>query len=136
MPTCSLEREVKGNAAFYWISGKFDGSCAWELSGRLEGEPFSEVVVDFSQASDFVDCAVGVLASTLLTSRQRIQLRGLRQHHERLFAYFGVDSSHLGRARAPLTSVAPFARVAAPKELASRRRVASGLSLAASVWSA
>jgi len=61
MPTCSLEREVKGNAAFYWISGKFDGSCAWELSGRLEGEPFSEVVVDFSQASDFVVAMPGQL---------------------------------------------------------------------------
>ena len=118
MPTCSLEREVKGNAAFYWISGKFDGSCAWELSGRLEGEPFSEVVVDFSQASDFVDCAVGVLASTLLTSRKRIQLRGLRQHQERLFGYFGVDPSHLSRARAPMSSVAPSARAAAPKEVA------------------
>ena len=118
MPTCSLEREVKDNAAFYWIAGKFDGSCASELSGRLEGEPFCEVVVDFSQASDFVDCAVGVIASTLLTSRKRIQLRGLRQHQERLFAYFGVDPSPLGRERAPMSSVAPSARAAAPKEVA------------------
>jgi hypothetical protein len=118
MPTCSLEREVKGNAAFYWISGKFDGSYAWELSGRLESEPFSEVVVDFSQASDFVDCAVGVIASTLLTSRRRIQLRGLRQHQERLFAYFGVDPSPPGRARAPMSGVAPSARGGNPKEVA------------------
>jgi len=115
MPTC---REVKGNAALYWISGKFDGSCAWELSGRLESEPFSEVVVDFSQASDFVDCAVGVIVSTLPTSRKRIELRGLRQHQERLFAYFGVDPSHLGRARAPMSGVAPSARPVAPKEVA------------------
>src|SRR5437016_10537074 len=117
MPTCSLEREVKGNAAFYWISGKFDGSCAWELSGRLEGEPFSEVVVDFSQASDFVDCAVGVLASTLLTSRKRIQLRGLRQHQERLFGYFGVDPAFL-RAPAPMSGLPPSAAGAAAMEVA------------------
>ena len=70
------------------------------------------------QASDFVDCAVGVIASTLLTSRKRIQLRGLRQHQERLFAYFGVDPSPLGRERAPMSSVAPSARAAAPKEVA------------------
>ena len=118
MPACSLEREVNGSTALIRISGKFDGSCAWELSGRLESEPFSEVVVDFSQASDFVDCAVGVIASTLLTSRKRIQLRGLRQHQERLFAYFGVDPSPLGRERAPMSSVAPSARAAAPKEVA------------------
>src|SRR5438552_15769124 len=102
MPTCSLEREVKDNAAFYWIAGKFDGSCASELSGRLEGEPFSEVVVDFSQASDFVVCDVGVIASTLLTSRKRIQLRGLRQNQERMFAYFDVDPSHLVIERVPM----------------------------------
>jgi len=90
MPACSLEREVNGSTAFYRVSGKFDGSYAWELSGRLQDEPYSDVVVDFSQANDFVDCAVGVIATTLLTSRKRIQLRGLRQHQERLFEYFGV----------------------------------------------
>ena len=117
MPTCSLEREVKGNAAFYWISGKFDGSCAWELSGRLQNEPFSQVVVDFSQATDFLDCSVGVIAATLLTSRKRIQFRGLRQHQERLFGYFGVDPAFL-RAPAPMSGLPPSAAGAAAKEVA------------------
>jgi anti-anti-sigma regulatory factor len=113
----SLERQVDGNAAFYRISGKFDGSCAWDLSDRLQGEPYSEVVVDFSQANDFVDCAVGVIAATLLTSRKRIRLRGLRQHQERLFGYFGVDPSDLGRAHEPISG-ASSAPSDATKEVA------------------
>jgi len=50
MPACSLEREVNGSTAFFRISGKFDGACAWQLAGRLEQEPLSEVVVDPSHA--------------------------------------------------------------------------------------
>jgi hypothetical protein len=117
MPACSLERELNGNTAFYRVSGKFDGAGAWELSGRLQNEPFSEVVVDFSQASDFLDCSVGVIAATLLTSRKRIQLRGLRQHQERLFGYFGVDPAFL-RAPAPMSGLPPSAAGAAAKEVA------------------
>jgi hypothetical protein len=117
MPAGSLEREVKGNTAFYRISGKFDGSCAWELSGRLQSEPFSQVVVDFSQANDFVDCAVGVIAATLLTSRKRIELRGLRLHQERLFGYFGVRTSDVAPAK-PVSGVPPSAPAASAKEVA------------------
>ncbi len=55
MPACSLEPEVNGRTALFRISGKFDGACAWQLAGRLEQEPLSKVVVDFSQANEFVD---------------------------------------------------------------------------------
>ena len=118
MPACSLERELNGNTAFYRVSGKFDGAGAWELSGRLQNEPFSQVVVDFSQATDFLDCSVGVIAATLLTSRKRIQFRGIRQHQERLFGYFGVDPSAFARATAPMSGLPPSAAGAAAKEVA------------------
>jgi anti-anti-sigma regulatory factor len=91
MPGCSLERELNGSTAFYRIAGRFEGSCAWDLSARLDQEPLLEVVIDFSRVSDFVDSAVAVIASSLAASRHRVRLRGLRLHQERLFRYFGVE---------------------------------------------
>jgi anti-anti-sigma regulatory factor len=92
MPACSLEREVNGSTALYRISGKFDGASASDLAGRLEREALSEAVVDFSQVDEFVDSGVAVIASALIaTAQKRIHLRGLRQHQDRLFRYFGVE---------------------------------------------
>ena len=92
MPACSLEREVDGSTAFFRISGKFDGACAWDLATRLKNEPLCEVAVDFSQVNDFVDSGIAVLAGAMIaSSEKRIRLQGLRQHQERLFKYFGVD---------------------------------------------
>lgn len=91
MPGCTLEREVNGSTALYRIAGRFEGACAWDLSARLEREPLLEVVLEFSRVTDFVDSAVAVIASSLAASPQRVRLRGLRQHQERLFRYFGVE---------------------------------------------
>src|ERR1700674_5088559 len=102
MPACSLEREVNGSTALFRISGKFDGGCAVQFAGGLEREPLSKVVVVFSQAKEFVDSGIAVLARALLSSREKeIRLEGLRHHQERLFKYFGVDPSHAIRRRLP-----------------------------------
>lgn len=93
MPGCTLEREVIGSTALYRISGKFEGDCAWELSGRLEREPLSRVVVDFAQVGEFVDYGIAVMANAVQSADKQIKLRGLRQHQERLFRYFGVDAA-------------------------------------------
>jgi STAS domain-containing protein len=93
MPGCTLEREVIGTTALYRISGKFEGACAWELSGRLEREPLSSVVVDFAQVGEFVDYGIAVMANAVQSADKQIKLRGLRQHQERLFRYFGVDAA-------------------------------------------
>ena len=118
MPACSLEREVTGGTAFYRISGKFDSSCAWEVSGRLEQEPLGDVVVDFSQVSEFVDYGVAIIAGALVVSRRRIELRGLRQHQERLFGYFGVHPAELARPRRPVSGAPEPAAQSATKEVA------------------
>ena len=91
MPGCDLEREVEGSIAFYRIAGRFENSCAWDLASRLAKEPLREVVIDFSRASEFVDSAVAVIATSLLSAPHRVHLKGLRHHQERLFRYFGVD---------------------------------------------
>ena len=114
MPGCTLEREVIGSTALYRISGKFEGACAWELSGRLEREPLSRVVVDFAQVGEFVDYGIAVMANAVHSADKQIKLRGLRQHQERLFRYFGVDAAEpagdaaeRGRPASPLRSAAP-----------------------------
>jgi len=91
MPACSLEREVRGNTSLYRIAGRFERSCAWELAALLEKDALREVVLDFSRVGDFVDSAVAVIATSLASSSHRVSLRGLRQHQERLFRYFGVE---------------------------------------------
>ena len=95
MAACNLQREVNGSTALYRITGKFEASCAGDLSERLHREPLYEVVVDFSQVNEFVDSGVAVIASSLASAGHSVRLRGLRQHQERLFRYFGVDLAEL-----------------------------------------
>jgi anti-anti-sigma regulatory factor len=90
MPACTAEREVDGSTALFRISGKFDGACAWDLAVSLEREALSEVMVDFSRVTEFVDSGVAILASAISASPKHIRLQGLRRHQERLFQYFGV----------------------------------------------
>jgi hypothetical protein len=90
---CSIHREVQGSTALYRIAGRFEGSCAFELAARIQRDPLQELVLDFSQVGDFVDYGVAALANALLgLPGKSFELRGLRQHQERLFKYFGVDS--------------------------------------------
>src|SRR5438045_4158741 len=98
MPACSLEREVIGSTAVYRMNGRVEASWAWELAGRLEQEPLGDMVVDFSQVSEFVDYGVAIIAGALVGSRKRIELRGLRQHQERLFGYFRSEERRVGKA--------------------------------------
>ena len=92
MPGCSLERETIGCTARYRICGRFEGACAWDLAGRIEKEPLGELTLDFSQCAEFVDYGIAVLANALLSIPDKtVHLEGLRQHHLRLFKYFGVD---------------------------------------------
>ena len=101
MPGCSLEREAIGAQARYRICGKFEGACAWELASRIEKEPLSELTLDFWQCGEFVDYGIAVLANALLSIPDKtVHLEGLRQHHLRLFKYFGVDPDKIEH-RAP-----------------------------------
>ena len=90
---CSLNREVIGSTAVYRIAGSFEGSCAWELCSRIEREPLRDLVLDFSQVGNFVDYGIAVLSNALLAMPQRtVELRGLRQHQERVFKCFGIEA--------------------------------------------
>ncbi len=110
MPGCSLEREANGTTARYRICGRFEGACAWELAGRIEKETSPELTLDFSQCAEFVDYGVAVLANALLSIPEKVvHLEGLRQHHLRLFKYFGVEVHRIEhRPPPPLETLEDF----------------------------
>ncbi|HEX9574093.1 MAG TPA: hypothetical protein VF994_08355 [Myxococcales bacterium] len=102
MPACSVIREARGDTATYLVSGRFEGVSAWELAARLTEEHLPHAVLDFSRCQEFQDYAVAVLSQALLgLVGLRVQLRGLRQHQERVFKCFGVDVAELAHPGEP-----------------------------------
>jgi len=70
--------------------GRLDLPAARSLQRSLEAlsGTVEQAVVDFSAVTEFLDVAVVVLAEQ--PAAVRLRLRGLRRHHEKLFACFGV----------------------------------------------
>jgi hypothetical protein len=96
MPACTMIREARGDCATYVLSGRLEGISAWELAARLTEERLPRAVLDFSRCHEFHDYAIAVLSQALLgLIGLRVQLRGLRQHQERVFKCFGVDVAEL-----------------------------------------
>jgi len=96
MSACTVIREARGDTAIYVLSGRFEGISAWELAARLTEEQLPSAVLDFSRCHEFHDYAIAVLSQALLgLLGLRVQLRGLRQHQERVFKCFGVDVAEL-----------------------------------------
>ena len=56
------------------------------------------IEVDLCDVREFHDFAVAVLGQALGTTRARVKVRGLRQHHIRVLRYFGVDAGPTERA--------------------------------------
>ena len=84
------------------IDGTFDAIAAWEVRRRLRAlPPDAQVVLDFTRVKEFLDLGVAVVAPGLLEHEHpRVTLRGLRQHQQRMFRYFGVDLDSARRAEA------------------------------------
>jgi len=102
MLACSVIREARGDTANYLVSGRFDGVSAWELAARLTEERLPLAVLDFSRCNEFHDYGVAVLSQALVgLVGLRVQLRGLRQHQERVFKCFGVDVAELAHPGEP-----------------------------------
>lgn len=77
------------------VTGTFDGRAAARLSGWLGEVPASTpLVVDFSRAYGCEDLVLAAVADRL-AGRERLVLRGLGRHQERLLRYFGVVTDPL-----------------------------------------
>ena len=102
MSACTVIREARGDTATYVLSGRFEGISAWDLAARLTEEQLPRAVLDFSRCHEFHDYAIAVLSQALLgLLGLRVQLRGLRQHQERVFKCFGVDAAELSHPDEP-----------------------------------
>lgn len=73
------------------VSGTFDGAAALKLQQLIEELKANDVELDFSQTRTFLDLAVALLTRSLQT--RRVTFRGLGEHQERMFRYFGVKTS-------------------------------------------
>ncbi len=72
------------------LDGNFDASAAMRLSGWLVEVPSSDpLVLDFSQVRTCEDFPLATVARDL-AARDRLVVRGLTRHHERMLRYFGV----------------------------------------------
>jgi hypothetical protein len=109
MPACTVTREARGEVATYMVSGRLEGACAWELAARLTEERLPCAILDFSRCHQFQDYAIAILAQSVIgLPGLRVQLRGLRQHQERVFKCFGVDVASFTRpGDAPRVERAP-----------------------------
>lgn len=80
------------------VEGTFDGAAALQLQHLINELQASSVELDFSQTRSFQDVAVALLTRTL--QERAVTLRGLGQHQERMFRYFGVNTSSATDSRA------------------------------------
>jgi anti-anti-sigma regulatory factor len=73
------------------IDGTFDAKAASRLSGWLAEVPAGgPLVLDFSAVRDCQDFGLAQVASDL-AARERLVVRGLTRHQERMLRYLGVD---------------------------------------------
>ena len=78
------------------LEGTLDWRTAAQLRHSLEALGSQEVLLDFTHLREFKDTAVGVLTQDL--PAHKVQFRGLGEHHERMFRYFGVATGSPSRA--------------------------------------
>jgi hypothetical protein len=83
------------------IDGTFDAKAASRLSGWLvELSPEDPLVVDFSRVRACEDFGLAAVAPGL-AGRDRLVVRGLSRHQERMLKYFGVELPRNGESFPP-----------------------------------
>lgn len=87
MKSLEIRREDSAGAITLKLSGTLDNSTALDLRRSLEQLSPGEVVLDFTGVRDFSDSAVAVLSRGV---KRAVTLKGLRHHHQRIFAYLGM----------------------------------------------
>ncbi len=84
-----------GGEVLIKVDGTFDAAAAARLLGWLVEVPAgSALVIDFTQVRVCEDFGLASVARDL-AGRERLVLRGLTRHQERMLRYFGVDVDRL-----------------------------------------
>lgn len=97
MAGLEIYREENAGKVTLRLEGTVDGTTALQLRQSLEALGEDEVVIDFSRVKQFRDLAVAVLSRGL--QGKCVRFRGLAEHQERMFRYFG-----LATARRPVSA--------------------------------
>ncbi len=91
MTGLSIQVENGADTVTLKLEGTFDGETAALLKQSLDAlGPAQDMTLDFSRVRSFVDLAVAVLTRDLTHGRERLHLKGLSGHPERMFRYFGL----------------------------------------------
>jgi hypothetical protein len=89
-PMMDVTRGAQGEVVIR-IDGTFDGKAATRLQGWLVEVPSSDpLVLDFTQVRACEDFGLASVARNLV-SRDRLVVRGLTRHQERMLRYLGVE---------------------------------------------
>jgi hypothetical protein len=96
MAALQIHQEELAGRVTLRLEGTLDWRTAGQLRQSLEALGSREVVLDFGHLREFKDTAVVVLTKDLST--HKLQFRGLGDHHERMFRYFGVSTGSSPRA--------------------------------------
>jgi anti-anti-sigma regulatory factor len=76
------------------MEGVFDVAAAQTVVRAIErASADRDVRVDLTHVREFHDFAVAVLAQALARRRERVAVRGLRQHQLRLLNYLGLGQT-------------------------------------------
>lgn len=76
------------------MEGVFDVAAAQQVVRALDKAPAErDVQIDLTHVREFHDFAVAVLAQALAKRRERVVVRGLRQHQLRLLTYLGLGQT-------------------------------------------
>jgi hypothetical protein len=85
-----LTRGARGEVVIR-IDGSFDAKAASRLTGWLCEVPVDgELVLDFTAVRQCQDFGLAAIALAL-AGRERLVIRGLTRHQERMLRYFGLD---------------------------------------------
>jgi len=78
------------------VDGTFDAKSAARLAGWLAEVPADGMLVlDFGSVRECQDVGLAAVASQL-AARERLIVRGLTRHQERMLRYFGVELDGAG----------------------------------------
>lgn len=87
MAGLQIHQELQASGITMRLEGTLDGRTAALLCQSIEAAGTQNVMIDFGRLREFKDAAVFQLTQAL--SPRTVTVRGLGEHHQRVFRYLG-----------------------------------------------